>query len=197
MTIQQDRQRKSIEFMMNSKTNPVLEDLGVLKIVTYDSVRKNKQYPALMVFLGNSSKPAKHFFYHSIEERDKSIKESIKMSYDRQLHKENVKENRKSFVHTLKVNDIMVCSWGYDQTNIDFYQVVGVKNKRVTLREIGGKMSHRDGCSPMSGYTIPTPNDFIGEPFEKLVTVNNGIKLSSYQWASVWSGEPKYVSWYA
>lgn len=32
--------------------------------------------------------------------------------------------------------DILSCSWGYDQTRVDFYQVVKVTAKTVTVREI-------------------------------------------------------------
>jgi hypothetical protein len=40
---------------------------------------------------------------------------------------------------TVKVGDIFYCSWGYDQTNIDFYQVVelSASGKTAKLREIG------------------------------------------------------------
>ena len=38
---------------------------------------------------------------------------------------------------TVNVGDIYVCSWGYDQTNIDYYKVVNVKNKTVNLVSIG------------------------------------------------------------
>lgn len=192
-----ESQQKTIEFIMGSKTNPVLNDLNILKIITFDTIKNGKQYPALMVFVGNSSKPSKHFYYHSVDERNKSIEESIKMSNDRQSYKVKRKEERKSFVHTLKVDDILVSSWGYDQTNVDFYQVIEVKNKRVVIREIGGSMSYKDGYSSMSGFISPTPNEFVGEPIEKLVSGGNTVKLSSFQYANVWSGSPMYVSWYA
>jgi hypothetical protein len=35
------------------------------------------------------------------------------------------------------VGDIFVCSWGYDQTNIDYYKVMEVKNKSVVIAGIG------------------------------------------------------------
>ena len=38
---------------------------------------------------------------------------------------------------TLKVGDVMYSSWGYDQTNVDFYKVVRATAKSVWLISIG------------------------------------------------------------
>lgn len=39
-----------------------------------------------------------------------------------------------SNAHGAKVGDFFVCSWGYDQTNIDFYKVIGVTPKGVKVQ---------------------------------------------------------------
>jgi hypothetical protein len=38
----------------------------------------------------------------------------------------------------VKEDDLFVCSWGYDQTNIDFYQVTGItpSGKSIKLRPV-------------------------------------------------------------
>ena len=36
----------------------------------------------------------------------------------------------------LAVGEILSSSWGYEQTNWDFYQIVKVSNKSIWLREI-------------------------------------------------------------
>ena len=38
--------------------------------------------------------------------------------------------------HPFKVGDVFVESWGYNQTNIDFYEVTKVTPKSVYIREI-------------------------------------------------------------
>ena len=40
----------------------------------------------------------------------------------------------------MKQGDIFVSSWGYDQTNVDFYEVVKVAAKTVTLIPIERKV---------------------------------------------------------
>ena len=99
-----------------------------------------------------------------------------------------------------KVGDILYDSWGYEQTNIDFYQVIEVKPKSVIIRPIGQEVTEEGN---MSGHTIPIKDCFTGEPVTKKLTGWwNGEKSvatisSKYGSISLWDGKPKYCSWYA
>lgn len=42
--------------------------------------------------------------------------------------------------YRVKVGDVFVESWGYDQTNVDFYQVIKTMPKSVAIRAIHGKL---------------------------------------------------------
>lgn len=42
-------------------------------------------------------------------------------------------------VYGVKEGDVFVEEWGYDQTNIDFYQVVKTTKKMVEIKPIAGK----------------------------------------------------------
>lgn len=101
----------------------------------------------------------------------------------------------------IKLNDIFVSSWGYEQTNVDFYQVVGIKGKKtVLLREL---KQERNPTGFMSGETIPLLNQFQNdEILERRVKLNFNneldIKITSYSWASLYkAGTKKYYSEYA
>lgn len=84
--------------------------------------------------------------------------------------------------HTLKVGDLLKCSWGYDQTNIDYYQVTRVIGAHtVEIREIGSRTVSADGN--WTGNCSPTPNDFKGEPMVKRVSKDNTVRMTSYSWA--------------
>jgi hypothetical protein len=64
--------------------------------------------------------------------------------------------------HGIKVGDLFYESWGWEQTNINFYQVVALKGKTTAIiREIA-----RDyiGGYGWSGDVRPVRNSFIGEP---------------------------------
>ncbi len=61
---------------------------------------------------------------------------------------------------TVSVGDIFVSSWGYEQTNVTFYQVLSVHGKKtVTVREIRANSEYTDS---MVGFKTPVLNDFRG-----------------------------------
>lgn len=98
------------------------------------------------------------------------------------------------------VDDIFVSSWGYEQTNVDAFQVVEKKgNASVVLRPIacraveGTEMSHG-----MAQHVVPVYNAFIGEERITKRITEYGIKINSYSSASQWDGKREfYNSWYA
>ena len=99
--------------------------------------------------------------------------------------------------HTLKPDDIVYNSWGYDQTNIDWYQVVQVSEHFVWLRRIGANVTE---TSFMSGPTIPKPNHFISEEVTKhKATANEHGNYITFKYGagSNWDGQKLHCSWYA
>ncbi len=61
--------------------------------------------------------------------------------------------------HALKVGDILRCSWGYDQTNIDFYEVVKTSANTVQILEIESEEFVNNDQS-MTGKSVPCPGKF-------------------------------------
>jgi hypothetical protein len=95
-----------------------------------------------------------------------------------------------------KVNDILYSSWGYEQTNIDFYIVTKVLGKSVKIRELG---SNTVGTGFMSGETTPTQTPTGDEMLKRVNAKTDGsytIKIASYARAYQWDGKPKYCSWW-
>ena len=99
-------------------------------------------------------------------------------------------------LETVKEGDIFVASWGWEQTNVDAYQVVEKKGATVTLREIG--LESVEGSEGfMSDRVRPVKDAFIGEEFKKRITGRH-IKISDCQTASpMGDREDFYRSWYA
>ncbi len=61
---------------------------------------------------------------------------------------------------TVKVGDLFCMSWGYDQTNVNFYQVTRMTPKGVYVREIGAKkVPGSDGF--MSERLVPNKDSFL------------------------------------
>lgn len=76
------------------------------------------------------------------------------------------------------LGDILYTSWGYDQTNITFYQVVKLKGKHtIVLRRNKSKRGYASSCA---GYTRPIRDEFEeGRNFGECITVRT-----------------KFVDWY-
>lgn len=100
----------------------------------------------------------------------------------------------------LTVGTILTGSWGYDQTNREFWQVVGFAgNKSVKLRPVQMiDVSKSDSGAAMAGQFIPHVGNFVGtEVVTKLVTDGNRVRLNKYCTLRPWEGKPEYASWYA
>ncbi|MBF6956779.1 hypothetical protein [Acinetobacter baumannii] len=75
------------------------------------------------------------------------------------------KEKTNAFKEKLIPGSILVSSWGSEQTNVSFYQVISSTAKTVTLREIEKYRFEED----MRGWVTPKPNEFIGPAFRKKI----------------------------
>lgn len=103
---------------------------------------------------------------------------------------------RKEAQESVKKGDIFVASWGWEQTNVDAYQVVEKKGATVALREIA--LETVEGSEQfMSDRVRPVLNAFIGERFTKRIT-GRGINITDCQYATpAEEGKEFYRSWYA
>lgn len=100
--------------------------------------------------------------------------------------------------HDFKPGDILVSSWGYEQTNVDFYQVVGITKCSVKIRPImGHTIEEGYGC----GHTTPVKdafkiNNLIGDGKTARVDKDGWIRISRGISAHKWTGQPVFVSWW-
>lgn len=97
---------------------------------------------------------------------------------------------------TVREGDIYVSSWGYDQTNIDFYKVLTVKNKTAVLVEIG---QTRNYTGPMQGQCMPNPEVAGTKLYTKRIQNYNDkpyFKLTSFSSAYPWDGKSEmFTEW--
>jgi hypothetical protein len=142
-----------------------------------------------IAFAGKANKPLWHLRFMSEGRRDQMIKETIesrKRSIETKLQR--MKE-RKEFQHDYKVGDILDSSWGYDQTNHDFYVVTKVIGKQIEIREVAKKVVREERTAE---YVVPVPAHFVGPPMRKTPQKGGYVRLTSYSSASKWDGKPKY-----
>lgn len=97
------------------------------------------------------------------------------------------------------VGSILYSSWGYEQTNIEFYKVTKRTKATVTIVRLSEDIVEHNP-EYMSGYTS-AGEEVVGEPIKSKRISNRGtdyesIKLSDYKRAYPWDGKPKYFSYY-
>jgi hypothetical protein len=149
---------------------------------------------AVTITKPNGKSPYANYAFRTEKARQEYI-EQEQASFQRHLTlvKER-QEKRKQSKLNLKIGDILYTSWGYDQTNVDWYQVTDLfGNSGVILREIGASVTE---TGFMSGESLPIRNDFISEPMRKIVR-GDYITIDESRTAFLWNGKPKYNSWYA
>jgi hypothetical protein len=115
-------------------------------------------------------------------------------------------ELMKNMNHSFKIGQVLYDSWGWEQTNIDFYQVVEVKPKSIKMQRIASKYAsseNQKGISSMAAYVEPVQNEFIREPELKKINVMLSGESHSYYiksdhgWINLYENRPVYSSWYA
>ncbi|HAT7074239.1 TPA: hypothetical protein JAN90_16075 [Legionella pneumophila] len=98
--------------------------------------------------------------------------------------------------NSLQIGSILYVSWGYDQTNIDFYEVTKlIGSITLELREL--RQEPIPNGFGLSGKTKPIPGNYISPPFRKRINMHGSVKINEVVWASIWSGEALYYSSYA
>ena len=143
-----------------------------------------------MGFGGRRSRPDFNYIFRNQERRDEYVTNYIDDLRQSQEYASKRRADR-SKPHNLKVGDILYTSWGYDQTNVDFYQVVEVVGKcTVVIREIAHETI--DGSGGPSESVVAVKGSFIGEAMTKRSSSTNCVRIASYAMASPWNGEPKH-----
>lgn len=106
-----------------------------------------------------------------------------------------------------KLGDVLSNSWGYDQTNVDFYEVVEVGARSVVIRPIASELVPDEAPGgAMSGMVRPKPGNYCGKPVRKTLQVwvdhegkAHGEPRITTEHGSFrkYDGQPLYCSWYA
>jgi len=174
------------------------------EFVVYQQEKEGRLYG--IAYAGKATRPLWHYRFRSAESLASQIEESVSSL---EARKAAVKARRAARYapHGLKGGEIFRTSWGYDQTNVEYYQVTGVKGQSVELCEIG---QLREETGFMSGECAPLPGHFVGKPFSRQVSMESGsprvkIHNSAYGFLEfpfqVLSGVPiykkRYYSYYA
>lgn len=144
--------------------------------------------PVAVAFGGKRSKPDWHYsFKNDLALNDKIARTLAGFIAQEERKKLRAVERKKP--HDVKVGDVFQCSWGYDQTNVDFYQVVElVGAQSCKIQKIA---QHREVTGIDQGVCTPAKNNFIGDA--RVRRINNAYNEPSvriYDFASAYRIKP-------
>jgi hypothetical protein len=169
----------------------------------------DKQSCIAMVFSGKSKNHILYCRYKSEQRMTEAISElwyKLEQRYfDKVDKKSKAKEAAKVFdiqAH-YPVGTILVNSWGWEQTNIEFYKVLSCKGMTLEVREVYLEtVKDSDYSHGMADMVVAT--DELAEntkPLKLRIKVDyNGTPSicnpESFYYFSKWDGSPRYRSWY-
>lgn len=140
--------------------------------------------PHAVGFAGKATKPSFNYRYRSDANRAKAIAEHFagrqrQQSFKAQLKADRLDGDRRAR-ETVQVGGIYSTCWGYEQTNVEYFEVVEVKGAYALLRELARKYIE-DGF--MSGHSVPLPGSYVGDAIRRRITAH-GFKISTCRHAS-------------
>lgn len=147
-----------------------------------------KRYYAI-AFAGKSNKPLWNYVFAGDASRQAEIDRTIANRKGVLKFKQDRLDQRKNYKHGLQVGDILESSWGYEQTNVNFYQVVEVMGSQIVVREIGSKTVDED---KNISHVVAVPNHFIGPALKRKPGLGGYVKIDGSQSAHKWDGKPVY-----
>lgn len=105
---------------------------------------------------------------------------------------------RAAFVNPYAVGDILDGSWGYDQTNVDYFQVIETGPRSLKLHKIAARTLEATG--PDSARVVPVKDAFLDNRDPVWVTIQidkrgHSVPSPIYGTLGKWDGTPNYESW--
>jgi hypothetical protein len=199
-------QAQVINYHRSSGWTIIRSKIATVTFATRPSVR-NPEHIWVKAWKGSAKVPAWNYTFSTkarAEAAAKDLVESVRRSETRRA--EQVAE-RKAKRAALKasdhwsVGDVVYTSWGYDQTNVEYYQVTSIKAKSVMVRQISVNSSDRG--QPGGGKVAPRRYEFVGPEIFCPIDENGrftagpcwGKDKPSYRHSCYkWSGKAVYTS---
>lgn len=143
------------------------------------------------------TKVLSHVVYMSFEQAEKAASTWLAGIFRKQEQKENRKQAQKTLSASdfYKVGDILSTSWGYEQTNVDFYKVIRVLPKQIEVAEL--KQTSVPGSEGfMSDSRLPS-DETTGRTYKLCVRAEGNLsRIGHSRYPSKWDGRPMSCSWY-
>lgn len=180
--INASKKELSINLVSSNKQNVTRSQFGELTILTYDG--------GCAIWVGKSMKPRWYYRFTSPVKRDEFINkrmEEVVIAAENKVERMQEYATRRDAV---QAGDVFYASWGYEQTNIDFYVIIERKKDFVLIQELGQTRTYD---SNMSGECMPDLTRKTGEVMRRKLNSYCRITVDEVRSAGRWDG--REISW--
>jgi len=184
ITSKNPRQKASIEFLLERKKG-TYESLcdGTVQVIRFTA---NDGLPAAAIFRDRKKDFVSCYRYKNVERMEEAIQEQVNYA--------KTKIVRSKQLADIKVDDILYTSWGYEQTNIDFYKVVGLVGKATALYvKIGTIVG--EATSHCSAKVKPNVNNVLSKEPQRGRIGTYGVKIGREYASKTTINESHHASW--
>lgn len=168
--------------VMNKKT--------IVKVI--HSAKKNPysllNYSKSKRYAFNSRKLALQYCSRYLDNMTQFAADKASQAMSAKLNRQEAKDK---LLASIKPGTILSDSWGYEQTNVDYYKVLAVKGTKVLVQELSHKTIEATGS--FSCQVVPGENT-MGEPEWRTIGTY-GVKINESVRLTPWDGKPDHKSW--
>ena len=189
-TIMKLTKKENVFALFLSKPNAEKTSYGKLIIITYT----NRHGVFCAAAFKHSHRPEFNYAYKNEQARNEHLAQRIKQEQEAEERDIVYLQKKQVEIEKFIPGAILVSSWGYEQTNIDFFLILERENDFVVIQEVG---SHKEQTGFMSGVCTPNVDVKIGEPFRKKISKYATINIKSFIHTQLWSGNAMGYSSYA
>ena len=181
--LHESREKLTREMFIPDNAEEVKDSESSAVVYVYDKERDGVTVPVAMAFAGRKAMPDWHYRFKNVDHRQQMIDRHFETYREREKRKRASMDKPRN----VEVGDIFVASWGYDATNVQYYEVTKlVGSKSVEIREIA---QDKKETNFMQGTTTPIPGKYVSSPMRRLVR-DNAIKITSFAYARKLEKQP-------
>lgn len=168
-----------------------------LKIVRTETARG----AIVRVWRAKQSRPYANYIFKNSDQREawierEKLAEDSRASYKAERD-EAAKVRKAQYLESLQVGTLLYTSWGYEQTNVDFFQVVERRGSLVVMRQIDA-VEVEGSAGFMSNRVKPVRDAFLdGKPPIRAIITKNGVSVDGHPASPTSEDSSHYQSWYA
>ena len=147
-------------------------------------------------FHGQAQSPDFHYTFRTEQARQMHVDNFVACRVSRAQTMARRKADRPR-PHPLKVGDIMHTCWGYEQTNVEHFQIIRVIGAHtVELREIMQKVTETGWCR---GTCEPIKDAFVkgdrGKPIKRRASHEGVVRIDNVRHAFPGAGKREFTSY--